>query len=67
VQQVSPTAIFHNAFWPAVSDPCLQIADYATWAIQRKYEMGDTHAYDQIDAKIKTEFEPFKYGTKTYY
>jgi hypothetical protein len=41
VQQVSPTAIFHTAFWSAVSDPCLQVADYGTWAIQRKYETGD--------------------------
>lgn len=40
VHQVSPTAIFHTAFFPAISDPCLQAADYLTWAIQRKYERG---------------------------
>jgi hypothetical protein len=67
VQQVSPTALFHTAFWPAISDPCLQVADYATWAIQRKYEMGDTRSYDLIKPLIKTEFEPFKLGPKTYY
>jgi hypothetical protein len=29
VQQVSPTAVFHTAFWPAISDPCLQVAAMA--------------------------------------
>jgi hypothetical protein len=67
VQQVSPTGIFHTAFWPAVSDPCLQVADYATWAIQRKYEMGDSRSFDLIEHLVKSEFEPFKFGTKTYY
>jgi hypothetical protein len=41
VKQVSPTAIFHTAFLSAASDPCLQVADYVTWAIQRKYEAND--------------------------
>lgn len=67
VHQVSPTAIFHTAFWPAVSDPCLQVADYATWAIQRKYELDDTRSYDHVSSKIGSEFQPFAVGTKTYY
>jgi hypothetical protein len=67
VQQVSPTAVFHTAFWPAVSDPCLQVADYATWAIQRKYEMNDTRSYGLISHLVRTEFEPFKFGSTTYY
>ncbi|MGH2748127.1 MAG: DUF3800 domain-containing protein [Actinomycetota bacterium] len=67
VRQVSPTVIFHTAFWPAISDPCLQVADYATWAIQRKYERGDTRSHDLIADKIASEFEAFKLGPKTYY
>jgi NADH:ubiquinone oxidoreductase subunit H len=35
VSQVSPTVIFHTAFARAMSDPCLQAADYLTWAVQR--------------------------------
>lgn len=27
---------WRTAFWQAQTDPCLQIADYCTWAIQRK-------------------------------
>ncbi|WP_159458486.1 hypothetical protein [Roseisalinus antarcticus] len=32
-----------KTFFPrAVADPCLQIADYFAWSIQRKWERGDT-------------------------
>lgn len=55
------------AFWPAASDPCLQVADYCCWAIQRKYERADTRSYDLINDKIKSEFQPFDSGQQTYY
>ena len=55
------------AFWPATSDPCLQVADYCCWAIQRKYEKSDTRSYDLIKDKIKSEFQPYDVGTETYY
>jgi hypothetical protein len=67
VQQVSPTAVFHTAFWPAISDPCLQVADYVTWAIQRKYEMNDMRSYSTIRHMVHSEFQPFLGGPKTYY
>lgn len=67
MQQVSPTALYQTAFWSAASDPCLQVADYATWAVQRKYELGDTRSYDLIRHLIKSEFQPFKVGKTTYY
>ena len=49
VNQVSPTVTCHCAFSPAATDPCLQVADYLTWAIQRKYESEDTRSYDLIE------------------
>ena len=55
------------AFWPAKSDPCLQVADYCCWAIQRKYEQSDARSYNLIKDKIKSEFQPYDVGTKTYY
>jgi hypothetical protein len=61
---------FKTAFWPAASDPCLQIADYCAWAIQRKWEskdQKDVRSYDLIQDKIKTEFDLFAWGKKTYY
>lgn len=67
VNQVSPTVTCHCAFSPAATDPCLQVADYLTWAIQRKYESEDTRSYDLIEHLIKSEFEPFKRATKLFY
>jgi hypothetical protein len=67
VTQVSPTITCHCAFSPSVSDPCLQVADYLTWAIQRKYETGDLRSYDQVKHLVESEFEPFKRGTRLYY
>ncbi|TIM21539.1 MAG: DUF3800 domain-containing protein [Mesorhizobium sp.] len=57
------------AFWPANTDPCLQIADYCTWAIQRKWESGgkDTRSYELICDKITYEFDLWKHGDKHYY
>ena len=55
------------AFWPAGSDPCLQVADYCCWAIQRKYERADVRSYDLISDKIASEFQPFSIGPTTYY
>jgi hypothetical protein len=41
VDQVSRCASHRVAFWPTESDPCLQVADYCTWAIQRRWERGE--------------------------
>ncbi len=67
IGQISPTTTFQTAFWSAGSDPCLQIADYCSWAIQRKWEGNDSRSYDLIQDKIRTEFDCFKYGTILYY
>ena len=54
-------------FWKAESDPCIQIADYCCWAIQRKWELNDMRSYDLIKDKIHSEFDLWKYGNKHYY
>lgn len=66
VAQVSPTVVYHTAFAPAISDPCLQIADYMTWAVQRKYELGDHRSYDLVKHKIASEFQPYANGKLQY-
>lgn len=53
--------------WPCGTDPCLQLADYCTWAIQRKWEHGDTRSYDLIKDRITYEYELFRKGTKSFY
>ena len=67
VWQVSPCHSYRVAFWSMESDPCLQVADYCTWAIQRKWERNDTRSYDLIKDKIKSEKDIWRVGTKYYY
>ena len=67
VWQVTSGVDHKVAFWPASSDPCLQIADYCTWAIQRKWEHGDDRSHVLIKDKIRTEFDIWAIGTKLHY
>lgn len=66
VRQVSPTLSYQVAFWPFESDPCLQVTDYCTWAIQRKWELTDPRSHVLIEDKIKSEYDVWQRG-KTYY
>jgi hypothetical protein len=61
MQQVSPTTSYRVAFWTAASEPCLQIADYCAWAIQRKWERGDERSYALLKDKVRSEFEIFRH------
>ena len=67
MEQVSRTFKFTTAQWPANSDAGLQVADYCCWAIQRKWEGGDSRSYALITDKIASEFDIFKSGSKFYY
>lgn len=56
-----------TSFWQCATDPCLQLADYCTWAIQRKWETGDCRAYDRLRNRVTYEYELFARGTTVYY
>lgn len=56
-----------TAFWPAATDPCLQLADYCTWAIQRKWERKDERSYALIKDRIVYEYDLWARGTVHYY
>lgn len=58
---------WRSAFWPCQADPCLQIADYCTWAIQRKWERGDSRAYDLIKDRINYEYDLWSSGNTHHY
>jgi uncharacterized protein DUF3800 len=58
---------FRTACWDAGSDACLQVADYCGWAIQRKWESGDTGAYERIAPKVRSEFDLWARGKTLYY
>lgn len=67
VRQVSPCRSHRVAFWPAASDPCLQVADYCTWAIQRAWERGDDRSRALIESKISSEFDVWQSGSQYFY
>jgi hypothetical protein len=48
VTQCLPGRRISPAYWSSASHPCLQAADYYTWAVGRLYEGGDQRAYDSV-------------------
>lgn len=45
----------------------LQITDYCSWAIYRKWQHNDLRSYRHIEKKVLSEFDIFGSGTKLYY
>lgn len=66
-RQVIPTIDWRVSFWPGNSDPCLLVADYCSWALQRKWEKSDTRSYDLIRGKVVSEFDLWARGGTHYY
>ena len=64
VGQTAHTTQFKTAAWSAACEPCLQVADYCCWAIQRKWERNDSRSYDLIRDRIVSEFDVFRRGAK---
>lgn len=67
VTQTIPGYQWATFFPHSVAEPCLQIADYCAWAIQRKWEKGDTVWYEKISHLIKTEYDLWRRGSTHYY
>jgi hypothetical protein len=67
IAELSPTLDFRTASWNAVSDPCLQVADYCSWAVRRKWEMADTRSYNLIGDKIASERNVWEAEETSYY
>lgn len=58
---------FFVYFRSTQSDINCQIADYCCWATYVKWERGETRPWDEIKDKVKSCFNVFRLGTKTYY
>jgi hypothetical protein len=67
VSQLEPCELVRTAFWAAASEPCLQVADYCSWAIQRKWERNDLRSYELIRSKIDSEFEATRGVEDSFY
>ena len=65
--QTARASVIRVNMWPAAIDPCLQVADYCCWAIQRKWEGGDIRSYELIKSKIRSEYDLFARETTRYY
>lgn len=51
----------------AVADPCIQVADYCAWAVQRKLERQKTDFYKHVEPFVTSEFDLWRFGKKVYY
>jgi hypothetical protein len=67
VQQHLRRTQWETSFTPCGCDPCLQVADYCTWAIQRKWERNDDRSYKLIKDRITYEYDLWAHGKKHYY
>jgi hypothetical protein len=45
----------------------LQIADYCTWAIYKKWDSGETRPYQIIHSAVESEFDIFSKGEECFY
>jgi predicted N-acyltransferase len=60
-----PCHVMHH---PSESNPWLQVADYCSWTICRKWENGDLRTYDKLKAKmLAPERDALRGGTRIYY
>jgi Protein of unknown function (DUF3800) len=67
IQQHIDRSQWRTSFCPCACDPCLQVADYCTWAIQRKWERNDARSYNLIRDRISYEFDLWNHGKRHYY
>lgn len=67
LRQTMPANAWKMEFILSSAEPCLQIADYCAWAIQRKYERNDTRSYDLIRDRITYEYDLWARGTHHFY
>ena len=55
-----PYRVLHHA---SKSNMDLQIADYCTWAIYRKWNGQDTRSFRRVQAAVRTEWDVLQAGT----
>ncbi|MXY36472.1 MAG: DUF3800 domain-containing protein [Dehalococcoidia bacterium] len=67
IEQIQLRQSIKTTHWSTASDLGLQIADYCSWAIFRKWEEGDERSYRLIQDRIHREYDLFRLGTRFYY
>ena len=60
-----PLHLMHHS---SHSNAWLQVTDYCSWSLCRKWENGDVRTYDKLRAKMAVpELDPMSKGTRRYY
>lgn len=67
VSMLPPDARYRLLHHDSKSHYGLQVADYLTWAVYRKWTLPDTRSYALIRSAIRSEFDIFRTGTTRYY
>ena len=59
---------FHAYHHSSASNPWLQVADYCSWAVFKKWEQQDTRTYDQLSHRLaEPELDALRQGTVLHY
>lgn len=68
LQQMLPGGIrYRIRHHPSRSHYGLQVADYCSWALFRKWERADESYYQKIRGSVASEFDIFRHGSTHYY
>lgn len=67
MRQTNGARAWKADFMPCQADPCLQVADYCAWAIQRKWERGDERSYALIADRMTYEYDLWERGRELHY
>jgi hypothetical protein len=59
-----PYRVYHH---DSKSNFGLQVADYLTWSVYRKWDRSDSRSFELVKVCIKTQFDIFRTGTTSYY
>lgn len=65
--QQHPTLVHQIHFHPTTSHHMLQVSDYVSWAIFRKWDAEDLRSFQPLDGKIMSDFPIFRHGDREYY
>lgn len=66
-QQLLQPGQWEVTFLQSAEDPCLWVADYCAWAIQRKWELQQLDVHNLIRPAITSEYDLWARGTTFYY
>ncbi len=59
---------FESYHHPSASNAWLQVADYCSWAVFKKWERGDTRTYDLISHRLaEQELDALRHGAVRHY